>query len=279
MAAALVLFVGIDYKAFGTSKRFDASAGGDELRYSSTSFPGMMPEVYQQLRVGTDYRIVVDFDTGPLPNDFRHTGMITPQGFDPLLTTPFRKMVETYGHFRTGRMFEVDPENYAALRMFGVRYVVSSESSKMFPKLKDNQHYRLLGPELTYYRVYEYLDAQPPYSWEGSAGAEVTRRAWEPENRKFQVNVASAGKLALHEQLFPGWMASIDGKSTAVESWAGAFQAVTVPAGEHTVEFRYWPRALVLGGGISLAALVVLIFWMRLSSGSKSDRAYRAVSE
>ena len=262
MAVALILFVGIDYKAFGTSKRFDASSG-DAQRFSSTSYPGMMPEVYQQLRENNDYRIVVDGDTGPLPTDFRHLGLITPQGFDPLLPTAFRKMVETYGKFQTDRMFEIDPENYDALKLFGVRYVISSEYSKVYPKLKDNPHYRLLGSIPMFYRVYEYLDARPPFSWEGSAGAEVARRVWEPENRAFQVRAPAEGKLALHEQFFPGWTATIDGKSAAVESWAGAFQAVTVPAGEHTVEFRYRSRLLGLGAVISVVMLIGLGFWMR----------------
>jgi len=277
-AAALILFVGVDYKAFGTSKRFDASSG-DAQRFSFTSFPGMMPDVYEQLRVHNDYRILSDADSGPLPNDFRHLGLITPQGFDPLLTTPFRKMVETYGKFRTDRLFEVDPENYDALKLFGVRYVISSEHSPAFPKLKDNPHYRLLGSIPTFYRVYEYLDAHPPFSWDGSGGAEVTRTTWDPENRAFQVHTPVEGKLALHEQFFPGWTTTIDGKSAAVEPWAGAFQAVGVPAGEHTVEFQYRSRLLGLGGGISLIALITLIIWMRLSSRNTSDIAYPAASE
>jgi hypothetical protein len=241
------------------------AGSGDAQRFSSTSFPAMMPDVYRQLRAGTDYRIVVDVDTGPLPDDFRHIGLITPQGFDPLLTTPFRKMVETYGHFRTDRTFEIDPENYDAQRLFGVRYVISSEGSKWWPKLKDNPHYRLLGSTPTFYKVFEYLDAQPPYSWDG----QIQQKAWQPEDRAFQVSSAAGGKLALHEQLFPGWTATIDGKSAAVESWSGAFQAVAVPAGEHTVEFRYRSNLLGLGGGISLLALIGLAFWIRSSSKVK----------
>jgi len=285
MAAALILFVAADYKAFGTSKRFDAGSG-EAQRWSNTSFPAMMPDVYGQLRAGTDYRVVVDFDTGPLPNDFRHIGLVTPQGFDPLLTTPFRKMVETYGRFRTDRMFEVDADNYDAMRLFGVKYVISSESSKQFPKLKDNPHYRPLGSIPTFYRVYEYLDAQPPYSWEGSAGDRIQRRTWEPESRVFEVHSAAGGLLALHEQFFPGWTTFIDGQDEPEESrvarlqaWSGAFMALRVPAGEHTVEFRYRSRLLPLGGGISLLALIGLGFWIWASSRSKSDTAYRAVSE
>jgi len=277
MAVALTLFVGVDYKAFGTSKRFDASSG-DAQRFSSTLFPGMMPDVYEQLRANNDYRIVVDADSGPAPNEFRHIGLTTPQGFDPLLTTQFRKMVETYGKFQTDRLFDVDPENYDAMKLFGVRYVISSEYSPAFPKLKDNPHYRLLGSIPTYYRVYEYLDAQPPFSWEGGAGAEIARLAWEPENRTFRVRTPAGGKLALHEQFFPGWTATVDGKGSAVESWMGAFQAVAVPAGEHTVEFRYRSRLLGVGAAISMVALIGLGFWIWASSRNKSGTAYRAAS-
>jgi hypothetical protein len=278
MFLALVLFVGIDYKAFGTSKRLNASA--DEVyRYSSTSFRGMADDVYQQLRADTGYRIIIDNDTGPDPDNFRHIGLTTPQGFDPLLTIQLRKLVEANGVFRTDRIFDIDLESEAELRVLGVKYVISSESSKQFPKLKDNPHYRPLGSTPTFYRVYEYVDAQPPYSWEGSAVTEVERLRWEPENRTFRVRAAGGGKLALHEQFFPGWTATVDGEPAAVESWAGAFQAVPVPAGEHTVEFRYRSRLLPLGGGISLVALLGLAFWIWASSRSKSDTAYRAVSE
>jgi uncharacterized membrane protein YfhO len=164
------------------------------------------------------------------------------------------------------------------MKLFGVRYVISSEYSKSFSKLKEDPRYRFLGSTLTYYRVYEYLDAQPPYTWDGSIAA----RAWEPERRVFAVSSASGGQLALHEQLFPGWTASIDGKTTAVQPWSGAFQSVNVPPGEHVVEFQYRSRLLGVGGAISLLALVGLAFWIRGgSSNSKntSDTAYPAASE
>jgi len=271
-AVALVLLVGADYKAFGTSKRFDAGRG-EAQRYSAASFPGMEPEVYQQLRASPDYRIVADADTGLFPDDFRHVGWTTPQGFDPLLTTQFRKMVETYGHFQTDRMFEVDPENYDAMRLFGVRYMITSEHVQSYPKLKDNPHYRLLGSMQTYFRVYEYLEAKPPYSWEGSReGAEVERRESTPESRMFKVRTAAAGKLALHEQFFPGWTAWVDGDPAVAEPWMGAFLAVAVPAGEHTVEFRYHSRLLGLGRAISLVALIGLVYWIRRGAGFSLQR-------
>ena len=176
--AALVLFVGADYKAFGTSKRFNTNAS-EVYRYSSTSLRGMEDDVYQQLRADSGYRVIVDNDTGPDPDNLRHIGLVTPQGFDPLLTIQLRKLVETYGAFRTDRLFDIDVENETALRLLGVKYVISSDTSKQLPKLKDNPHYRLLGSMPAFYRVYEYLDAQPPYSWEGGAVTELERREWK----------------------------------------------------------------------------------------------------
>ena len=131
--------------------------------------------------------------------------------------------------------------------------------------------------------MYEYLDAQPPYSWEGdSDGTQVEREESTPESRMFKVRSAAGGKLALHEQFFPGWTAWIDGNPAAAEPWMGAFQAVAVPAGEHTVEFRYHSRLLGMGRAISLVALIGLVYWIRAwkraNSKSTSGTAYRAVS-
>jgi uncharacterized membrane protein YfhO len=122
--------------------------------------------------------------------------------------------------------------------------------------------------------VFEYSEAPPPYSWDGSIAA----RTWEPERRAFAVNSPAGGKLALLEQFLPGWTAAIDGKTVLDQPWMGAFQAVTVPAGDHTVEFRYRSRLLGMGGAISLLALIGLGFWILANSKSKFDTEYPAVS-
>src|SRR5690349_8488154 len=137
MGVALIALVGADYKAFGTSKRFDAANGKAE-RYSASSFTGMGDDVYQQLRSDAAYRVIVDNDTGPPADNLRHVGLITPQGFDPQLTRELRKMAEANGAFRTDRLFDIDLDSDAALRLLGVKYVISSEYSKAYPRLKDN---------------------------------------------------------------------------------------------------------------------------------------------
>lgn len=64
------------------------------------------------------------------------------------------------------------------------------------------------------------------------------------------------------QNYFPGWKAYVDGKETRIYMVNGLIQGIEVPAGEHTITFRYFPTSLLIGGGITvftLAAAVILI--------------------
>jgi hypothetical protein len=262
MALALVLCVGIDYKVFGTRTRSNTTRGRGP-RYPDDITVAMDLGAYQQLLEHSGYRILLD-QMGPFPEELRHVGLMTPQGFDPFISIDFSKLASTYGTFRDSRQFDIDAENEAALHLFGVRYVITSGSRPFYTKLMANPKFRMVESEKSYYKVFEYLDATPPFGWEsGTAGDRVELLKRLPENRQFSVSSAHGGRLTLSEQFFPGWTAAIDGKSAPLERWMGAFQAVQVPPGEHTVEFRFHSARLILGMWISLASLIGLLFWAR----------------
>jgi hypothetical protein len=63
--------------------------------------------------------------------------------------------------------------------------------------------------------------------------------------------------LVLSEVYFPGWRASIDEAETEIYRTNYVFRGFVVPPGGHTVVFRYRPGSVVLGAGISLAAMAV----------------------
>jgi uncharacterized membrane protein YfhO len=69
----------------------------------------------------------------------------------------------------------------------------------------------------------------------------------------------------LVEQFFPGWEARIDGRRSGVERADGTFQATAVPAGRHTVEFRYAPASLRIGALVTLFSVlgVIIAAWPR----------------
>ena len=57
----------------------------------------------------------------------------------------------------------------------------------------------------------------------------------------------------------PGWHAFLDGKEVPVLQANHAFRAVAVPAGEHTIEFRYNSRSFWNGLWVSLASLLLIV--------------------
>jgi hypothetical protein len=143
----------------------------------------------------------------------------------------------------------------------------------MYSRLSANPEFRLVQPSTGYYKVFEYLNARPPYGWESDNGGSARLLLRTPETRTFLVRSKTGGRFALAEQFFPGWQATVDGIAAPIERWRGTFQAVQVAAGEHRVEFRYRSRALVLGAWISLAA--ILLIWVGFSLGPKRNALRR----
>ena len=264
LAITLLLAVGIDYKVFGTSKRFNASAGSGDTDYSTNLFPQIEYDVYAQIRAHGDYRILSDLG-GPYYLDLRHyPGLRTPQGFDPLFTSQYDQLLDDHVHYRSSWQFDIQPGQPALLRVLGVRYVISCESCPLFAQLRANQAYRQIGTTMVYYRVFEYRDAQPTFGWESETAGNASTARSTPEIREFAVHSTAGGRFTLHEQFWPGWQAFIDGQSAPLERWRTAFQAVWVPPGDHRVEFRFRSRGLRVGAWVSLAslfALLLLVFY------------------
>jgi uncharacterized membrane protein YfhO len=68
----------------------------------------------------------------------------------------------------------------------------------------------------------------------------------------------SEAVLVLADSYYPGWKAFVDGREEVIRRANLFFRAVRLPAGNHTVEFRYEPRSFVIGLAISAITLVAL---------------------
>jgi hypothetical protein len=106
------------------------------------------------------------------------------------------------------------------------------------------------------------IEADPPTLQLPAPGADpgvVVIERIEPERITLTTQSSADGMLVLSELHDPAWRAYIDGEAVEVVVANHMFRAIALPAGEHTVEFRYESTPLRLGIAITLATLAFLI--------------------
>jgi hypothetical protein len=89
------------------------------------------------------------------------------------------------------------------------------------------------------------------------ATAQIVR--YENEIVTIATSADSEAILVLADSYYPGWKAFVDGREEIIRRANLFFRAVPLPAGNHTVEFRYEPRSFTIGLAISSVALVGLV--------------------
>ncbi len=89
-----------------------------------------------------------------------------------------------------------------------------------------------------------------------------------------QTSTTAAGLLVLSEVYYPAWKTYVDGQPVRLYVADGAFRAVPIPSGEHTVELRFESETLRFGILISTTA-AALVATLALASLAGSYRARR----
>ena len=91
----------------------------------------------------------------------------------------------------------------------------------------------------------------------------VTLTEYEPNYLKYNTK-ASSEQLTIFSEIYyeKGWNAYIDGKMVPHFRVDYVLRALVLPAGEHTVEFKFHPKSYYTGNKVSLASslLLILIF-------------------
>ncbi|MHB8628526.1 MAG: YfhO family protein [Aggregatilineales bacterium] len=80
-----------------------------------------------------------------------------------------------------------------------------------------------------------------------------------PLELDFSVQTTIPSALIVADTWYPGWIATVDGQPTPIYQANGAFRAVYVEAGAHTVTMRYMPSSLATGAAISAVSGIILV--------------------
>ncbi len=90
----------------------------------------------------------------------------------------------------------------------------------------------------------------------------VTIAQYAPEAVLLNTDSPAASVLILADQAFPGWEATVDGHPTPILTADHLLRGVYLPAGAHSVQFRYrpvgfaWGAVITAGTGLGLLGLV-----------------------
>ncbi len=97
----------------------------------------------------------------------------------------------------------------------------------------------------------------------GDANATATVMTHEPNRVIVRTRSTASSILVLSENHYPGWRSYVDGNFVETLRVDYNLRGVTLPAGEHTVEFLYRPASVFIGVAISLLTLVGLVLWSK----------------
>ena len=87
----------------------------------------------------------------------------------------------------------------------------------------------------------------------------VRQVKYSTDQAVLEVNTENPGILVMSDLYTPDWSASIDGSEVKLYRANYAYRAVTVPAGQHTVIFRYSPRSYKIGVIMTLCGMTALL--------------------
>lgn len=132
------------------------------------------------------------------------------------------------------------------------------------------QLYAYSFDEEVFQRVYEDMSA---------GGMTVTE--FDDNNVKANVTAEEDGLLYTSIIYDKGWKVYVDGKETEYTSIKDAMIAVPVTAGEHKVEFKYYPQGKAAGIAISLVSLAILagLFILDAKAKKKKKLMYQEENE
>jgi LPXTG-motif cell wall-anchored protein len=90
--------------------------------------------------------------------------------------------------------------------------------------------------------------------------ATIKLNAYEPNYLKYTSNNPNAGLAVFSEVYYPqGWNAYIDGKPVAHFEANYTLRALVVPAGKHTIEFKFEPQVVKTGSTIALISAIIML--------------------
>nr|WP_315149822.1 YfhO family protein [uncultured Flavobacterium sp.] len=209
------------------------------------------------------------------------------QGLMQARTSYYHKAIGGYSAVRPKRMqqlfdYQIAENNLEILNMLNVKYVIQTD--------KEGKEYPIINPDangnawfVSKVNFVKNTDAEMKAldkfnsketavineneftSIKGKAFAKdssavITLDTYLPNNLKYTSNNSKEGLAVFSEMYYEkGWKAIVDGKEIPILRADYALRAIVVPAGKHTIEFKFDPRVVKTGGAITLVSCIGML--------------------
>jgi hypothetical protein len=129
---------------------------------------------------------------------------------------------------------------------------------------------QLAEPEFDPHQTVLMAEPPPVPSATNSAAGEVRFESYAPKRIVLRARAEQPAVLLLNDKYDPNWRVLVDGQPAPLLRANFIMRAVTMPAGEHTVEFRFEPTVTYLYVSLAAIALGVLLLGLMLLSPGRA---------
>ena len=195
-------------------------------------------------------------------------------------TSYFHKSLSGYSAVRPRRMdqlfnYQIDNGNMEVLNMLNTKYVIQvDDKNQEFPALNDKANgnawfvksvkfVNSADEEMKALDKFSSKDeviinnkeftVSAETSYQRDSLAKINLIEYKPNYIKYQSENTNKGLAVFSEIYYPkGWVATIDGKEASIFRTDYTLRGLEIPAGKHTVEFKFEPKVVQTGSTIVL---------------------------
>jgi hypothetical protein len=209
------------------------------------------------------------------------------QGLMQARTSYFHKAIGGYSAVKPQRMqqlfdYQIAKNNTEILNMLNVKYVIQTDKEgKEYPIINPDANGnawfvsqvkwvqnsddemkaldKLNSKEVAVINENEFA-AIKNKAFAKDSSAILTLDSYKPNNLKY-TSINSKEGLAVFSEMYyeRGWKALVDGKETPIMRADYALRAIVVPAGKHSIEFKFDPQVVKTGSAITLASSIGML--------------------
>ncbi|PKV62580.1 YfhO family protein [Pontibacter ramchanderi] len=206
-----------------------------------------------------------------------------PNPFNDARTSYFHKSVGGYHGAKLRRYQDVIDRhivqnNLEVLRMLNTRYVITGDPQQPVQRVPgalgnawfvsevktvnnpDEEIEALNGLDASTTAVVDVSKFKTSATSYNAEGSTIELTDYQPNALTYAVNAAQAGLAVFSEVYYAdGWQAYLDGKPVDHIRVNYILRAMEVPAGKHTIEFKFEPKSYAIGNTVSLISSILLL--------------------